>query len=102
MSDQKTNGNRIQRLSRELRAVNEKIRHILTHLPLEDHKAVARLNHLLDTQAQLMRKPTGKGPPAETIFFENAQHTARFLQQRYRDAAKRGLLRRAKTDAIAP
>ena len=86
----------MKQLIRELQQTNGKIERLLDHLPLSDHQQVTQLAKLFDKQKRLVRTSPGTAPESARIFFDNAKHSARYLQMRYTAAMRKGKLRKSK------
>jgi len=86
---------RVEKLIRELRRINQEMDRILERLPLSSHKQVTKLTRLSEKQKRLVRTSPGTAPEAVKVFLDNEKHSARYIQMRYEDAMKRGRLRKS-------
>lgn len=86
---------RVREITQKLEQVNQEVERLLDRLPLNHHNEVARLNLLINEQMRLVDVSRRRLlPPRVTVFFENAQDRASFLQRRYNDAIRKGELRK--------
>lgn len=87
---------RLRDITRKLERLNQEVERLLERLPLKHHHEVARLNQLVNEQIRLGDTSRQRLLPTRiTVFFENAQDKASFLQRRYNDAVRKGGLRKA-------
>ncbi len=86
---------RLREITQKLERVNRDVERLLERLPLNHHNEVARLNQLINEQMRLTDMRRRRSLPSRvTVFFENAQDRASFLQRRYNEAIRKGELRK--------
>ncbi|MBW1786957.1 MAG: hypothetical protein JRK53_10140 [Deltaproteobacteria bacterium] len=83
-----------QKLSTELKAVNNEMKGLLDRLPLKEHMEIAELSKLAKTQTRLMEKAARPGTEKERAFLDRERYSAMYLRQRYSRALFTGGVRR--------
>ena len=80
-----------------LKRANKKMQYYLDRLPLESQKDVVDLNRLLEKQERLIRVHIkGLTPCRVIVFNDNERYRTYHLRKRFRDAYRRGKIRRTK------
>lgn len=84
-----------EKITRELRMVNNEMRKLIYKTPLSNYREIARLDYLAKRQLQLLEIPISKTLPLRmVIHLDNAKDTANFLRGEYNNALSKGRIRK--------